>query len=39
MPGDVDLEAIKASFKDGLLTVNLPKRPEAREKSIEITRA
>jgi len=39
MPRDVDLETIKASFKDGLLTVNLPKRPEAREKSIEITKA
>ena len=39
MPRDVDLEAVKATFKDGLLTINLPKRPEAREKSIEITRA
>jgi len=39
MPRDVDLEAVKATFKDGLLTINLPKRPEAREKNIEITRA
>ncbi|OHD26123.1 MAG: hypothetical protein A2Y38_22835 [Spirochaetes bacterium GWB1_59_5] len=39
MPRDVDLEAIKANFKDGLLSVTLPKRPEAREKNIEITRA
>jgi len=38
MPRDVDLDSIKASFKDGLLTVLLPKRPEAREKSVEITR-
>lgn len=39
MPRDVDLDAVKATFKDGLLTINLPKRPEAREKSIEITRS
>jgi HSP20 family protein len=38
MPRDVDLDAIKASFKDGLLTVILPKRPEAREKTIAIAR-
>jgi HSP20 family protein len=36
MPRDVDLETIKATFKDGLLTVLLPKRPEAREKTIAI---
>jgi len=39
MPRDVDLEKIQASFKDGLLTVSLPKRAEAREKSIEISHA
>ena len=39
IPRDVDLEAVKATFKDGLLTISLPKRPEAREKSIEISRA
>ena len=38
MPRDVDLEKIQASFKDGLLTVSLPKRPEAREKTIAIAR-
>jgi len=38
MPRDVDLDAIKATFKDGLLTVLLPKRPEAREKTITIAR-
>ena len=38
MPRDVDLEAIKAVFKDGLLSITMPKRPEAREKSIEISR-
>ncbi len=39
LPRDVDGDGIQASFKDGLLTVVLPKRPEAREKSISITRA
>lgn len=39
LPRDVDTDGIQASFKDGLLTVLLPKRPEAREKSISITRA
>jgi HSP20 family protein len=38
MPRDVDLDAIKATFKDGLLTVLLLKRPEAREKTITIAR-
>ncbi|MBU0926365.1 MAG: Hsp20/alpha crystallin family protein [Spirochaetes bacterium] len=38
MPRDVDLDGIKASFKDGLLSVVLPKRPEAREKTVAITR-
>lgn len=38
MPRDVDLDAIKAVFKDGLLSVSMPKRPEAREKSVEISR-
>lgn len=38
MPRDVDLDSIKASFKDGLLTVNLPKRPEAQEKTVAISR-
>lgn len=38
MPRDVDMDHIQASFKDGLLTVVLPKRPEAREKTISIAR-
>ncbi|GAB1454711.1 MAG: Hsp20/alpha crystallin family protein [Spirochaetia bacterium] len=38
MPRDVDLDGIKATFKDGLLSVILPKRPEAREKTVAITR-
>lgn len=39
LPRDVDGEAIEASFRDGLLTVVMPKRPEAREKTITIKRA
>ncbi|MBN2873505.1 MAG: Hsp20/alpha crystallin family protein [Spirochaetales bacterium] len=38
MPRDVDLDKISANFKDGLLTIAMPKRPEAREKTIAITR-
>lgn len=38
MPRDVDLEKINAVFKDGLLTVTMAKRPEARERSISISR-
>ena len=39
MPRDVDLDGIKAVFKDGLLSVTMPKRPEAREKTVQISRA
>lgn len=38
LPRDVNSEKIAASFKDGLLTVMLPKRPETQEKSISIAR-
>ncbi len=38
LPRNVDQDAIKASFKDGLLTVVMPKRPEAQEKTISISR-
>ncbi len=38
MPRDVDLESIVAVFKDGLLTVTMAKRPEAREKTITVSR-
>jgi len=38
LPRNVDTEAIKAVFKDGLLTVDIPKRPEAREKSVSVTK-
>ena len=38
LPRDVNIEKISASFKDGLLSVVLPKRPEAQEKTISIAR-
>ncbi|HPE35974.1 MAG TPA: Hsp20/alpha crystallin family protein [Spirochaetales bacterium] len=38
LPRNVDAEKIGASFKDGLLTVSMPKRPEAQEKTIAISR-
>ncbi|MGK0184623.1 MAG: HSP20 family protein [Verrucomicrobiales bacterium] len=37
MPEDADGEAVKATFKDGVLTVQVPKREETKPKSIEIT--
>ena len=37
MPEDADGESIKASFKDGVLTVQIPKREETKPKSIEIS--
>ena len=36
LPTEVDADKVKAKFKDGLLTVNLPKSPSAQRKKIEI---
>ena len=36
MPTKVDPEKIKATYKDGVLTVELPKAAEARAKQIEV---
>lgn len=36
LPANVDEEAISATFQNGLLVVELPKRTEARAKSIRI---
>lgn len=37
VPDDVDGDAIEASYKDGVLTLSLPKKPEAAAKVIAIT--
>lgn len=37
LPNNVDRESIKASFNDGVLTIALPKREEAKPKQIKIT--
>jgi HSP20 family protein len=36
LPSVVDQKSIKADFKDGMLTIVLPKREEAKPKQIEI---
>ena len=36
LPEDANGEAIKATFKEGVLTVTVPKREETKPKSIEI---
>jgi HSP20 family protein len=39
LPGYVDSSNVDASFRNGVLTVKLPKRPEAKAKRIEVKRA
>jgi HSP20 family protein len=36
LPGTIDAEKIKAESKTGVLTVTLPKKPEAKPKSIQV---
>jgi len=36
LPGSVDVENVKAEYKDGLLTLSLPKKEEAKPKTIKI---
>jgi HSP20 family protein len=36
LPNNVDRDAIKASFRDGLLHIELPKREEAKPRQIKI---
>jgi HSP20 family protein len=36
LPGTIDPEKIRAESKNGVLTVLLPKRPEAKPKSIQV---
>jgi len=37
LPSTVNTEAIKAEYKDGVLTVELPKRPESKPKQVKIS--
>jgi HSP20 family protein len=37
IPSTIDAGAISASYKDGMLTVRLPQRDEAKPKQIEVT--
>ncbi len=37
LPREVDAEGVKATFKDGLLTVSVPKVEEARPRTIDIS--
>ena len=37
LPKQVDVNAIKANYKDGILTVTLPKAPEAKPRQIEVS--
>ncbi len=36
LPDSVDTEKVSASFKDGILTITLPSRPESKSRSIKI---
>lgn len=36
LPGSVDADKVKAEYKDGVLTLTLPKREEAKPKTIKI---
>lgn len=39
LPASVDAEKVKAEFKDGILTLTMPKREEAKPKKIKISAA
>ena len=38
LPVDVDSEKVNAQLRDGLLTITLPKAPEARPRKVELTK-
>lgn len=37
LPDEVDDEKVKASIKDGILSISLPKRPEVKPRQIQVT--
>ena len=37
IPGDIDQKGIKASHKDGVLTIEIPKRSNSKPRQIQIT--
>jgi len=39
LPTYVDAEKVRAEFKNGLLTINVPKRETAKTKAVEVTAA
>ncbi len=39
LPDDIEEEDVSAAFKNGVLTVNIPKRAERKAKKIEINKA
>ncbi len=39
LPREIDVDHAQASFKDGILTLHLPKAPEARPKQIKVSSA
>ena len=36
LPNTVNMEAVKAEYKNGVLTVELPKRPESKPKQVKV---
>jgi HSP20 family protein len=36
LPGSVDAEKVSAEYKDGILTLTMPKKEEAKPKTIKI---
>jgi HSP20 family protein len=36
LPADVDSNGVRADYRDGVLTVRLPRREEARERQIQV---
>ncbi len=39
LPADIDAEGVKAAFKDGILEIDIPRRPENQPRMIEIKTA